>query len=202
MASPTSRWRRLHIDRRVEQMQAEGVVFRTGVLVGAWPAEAPAARSPTTPPRPIRAEQTESRLRRRAAERWRRDLARPAGARPRTRRRALRDGIPAAAEQGGGRRQGQGPDQGHRQARHRHRRRRHRQRLRRHQQPPRRRQRDAVRTDAAAARRGGPAADLALLALQAAHQFQPRGRLPARVRHRHQGVRRRHRQGQGQGQRR
>ncbi|MXV21075.1 glutamate synthase subunit beta [Deinococcus xianganensis] len=26
-----------HIDRRVEQMQAEGVTFRTGVLVGAWP---------------------------------------------------------------------------------------------------------------------------------------------------------------------
>jgi glutamate synthase (NADPH) small chain len=26
-----------HIDRRVEQMKAEGVVFRTGVLVGAWP---------------------------------------------------------------------------------------------------------------------------------------------------------------------
>ena len=44
--------------------------------------------------------------------------------------------------------------------------------------------------------------DLALLADQAAHQFQPRGRLPARVRHRHQGVHRRHRQGQGQGQRR
>ncbi len=28
-----------HIDRRVAQMQAEGVVFRTGVLVGAWPAD-------------------------------------------------------------------------------------------------------------------------------------------------------------------
>ncbi|MHA0042946.1 glutamate synthase subunit beta [Deinococcus sp. PEB2-63] len=26
-----------HIDRRVEQMQAEGVTFRTGTLVGAWP---------------------------------------------------------------------------------------------------------------------------------------------------------------------
>ncbi len=26
-----------HIDRRVEQMQAEGVVFKTGVMVGAWP---------------------------------------------------------------------------------------------------------------------------------------------------------------------
>jgi glutamate synthase (NADPH/NADH) small chain len=34
-----------------------------------------------------------------------------------------------------------------------------------------------------AARAGGQAADLALLALQAAHQLQPRGGLPARVRH-------------------
>ncbi len=32
------------IDRRVEQMQAEGVIFRTGVLVGALPAEGPAAK--------------------------------------------------------------------------------------------------------------------------------------------------------------
>jgi glutamate synthase (NADPH/NADH) small chain len=28
-----------HIDRRVTQMQAEGVSFKTGVLVGAWPAD-------------------------------------------------------------------------------------------------------------------------------------------------------------------
>jgi glutamate synthase (NADPH) small chain len=32
------------IDRRVEQMEAEGVTFRTGVLVGALPAEGPAAK--------------------------------------------------------------------------------------------------------------------------------------------------------------
>ena len=88
------------------------------------------------------------------------------------------------------RRQAQGPDQGHRQARHRHRRRRHRQRLRRHQQPPRRGQRDAVRADADAAGGGEQAADLALLAAQAAHQLQPRRGLRARVRHRHQGVHR------------
>ena len=37
-----------------------------------------------------------------------------------------------------------------------------------------------------------PAADLALLADQAAHQLQPRRRLRARVRHRHQGIHRRH----------
>ncbi|MDO5289370.1 MAG: glutamate synthase subunit beta [Pseudomonadota bacterium] len=33
-----------HIDRRVAQMQAEGVTFRTGVLVGAMPADGPGAK--------------------------------------------------------------------------------------------------------------------------------------------------------------
>jgi glutamate synthase (NADPH/NADH) small chain len=33
-----------HIDRRIAQMQAEGVVFRTGVLVGAWPADGPGSK--------------------------------------------------------------------------------------------------------------------------------------------------------------
>jgi glutamate synthase (NADPH) small chain len=40
------------IDRRVEQMQAEGVVFRTGVMVGRCRPRARAAASPTTPARP------------------------------------------------------------------------------------------------------------------------------------------------------
>ena len=34
---PDFKFEKSHIDRRVEQMQAEGVSFRTGVLVGAWP---------------------------------------------------------------------------------------------------------------------------------------------------------------------
>ncbi len=34
---PDFKMEKLHIDRRVQQMQAEGVVFKTGVLVGAWP---------------------------------------------------------------------------------------------------------------------------------------------------------------------
>ena len=34
---PDFKMEKPHIDRRVEQMKAEGVVFRTGVLVGAWP---------------------------------------------------------------------------------------------------------------------------------------------------------------------
>jgi len=33
-----------HIDRRIAQMQAEGVTFRTGVLVGALPGEGPASK--------------------------------------------------------------------------------------------------------------------------------------------------------------
>ena len=36
---PDFKMEKTHIDRRVAQMQAEGVVFRTGVLIGAWPAE-------------------------------------------------------------------------------------------------------------------------------------------------------------------
>ena len=34
---PDFKMEKSHIDRRVAQMQAEGVVFKTGVLVGAWP---------------------------------------------------------------------------------------------------------------------------------------------------------------------
>ncbi len=36
---PDFKMEKTHIDRRVAQMQAEGVVFRTGVLVGAFPAD-------------------------------------------------------------------------------------------------------------------------------------------------------------------
>jgi len=34
---PDFKMEKSHIDRRVEQMQAEGVVFKTGVVVGNWP---------------------------------------------------------------------------------------------------------------------------------------------------------------------
>ncbi|MCE2915320.1 MAG: glutamate synthase subunit beta [Rubrivivax sp.] len=37
---PDFKMEKTHIDRRVDQMQAEGVTFRTGVLVGALPADA------------------------------------------------------------------------------------------------------------------------------------------------------------------
>jgi glutamate synthase (NADPH) small chain len=36
---PDFKMEKTHIDRRIAQMQAEGVVFRTGVLVGAFPAD-------------------------------------------------------------------------------------------------------------------------------------------------------------------
>ncbi len=36
---PDFKMEKSHIDRRAAQMQAEGVVFRTGVLVGEWPAD-------------------------------------------------------------------------------------------------------------------------------------------------------------------
>jgi glutamate synthase (NADPH/NADH) small chain len=41
---PDFKMEKTHIDRRIEQMQAEGVTFRTGVLVGAMPTEGPAAK--------------------------------------------------------------------------------------------------------------------------------------------------------------
>lgn len=41
---PDFKMEKNHIDRRVEQMQAEGVVFNTGVLVGRLPQEGPGSR--------------------------------------------------------------------------------------------------------------------------------------------------------------
>ena len=41
---PDFKMEKTHIDRRIAQMQAEGVVFRTSVVVGAMPADGPAAR--------------------------------------------------------------------------------------------------------------------------------------------------------------
>jgi len=41
---PDFKLEKSHIDRRVAQMEAEGVVFKTGVLVGAWPADGAASK--------------------------------------------------------------------------------------------------------------------------------------------------------------
>ena len=72
------------IDRRIEQMEAEGVEFRTGVEVGVDAVDRVRCCD---------------ELRRRGAVRRRRVAARPRGAGPRARRHPLRDGFPAAAEQ-------------------------------------------------------------------------------------------------------
>jgi glutamate synthase (NADPH/NADH) small chain len=81
-----------HIDRRVKQMEAEGVVFRTNTIVGetAQGQQGHQLGHGTCQPRA-----TEERVRCRAADRWFRAVARPAGAGPRTERHPLRHGIPA-----------------------------------------------------------------------------------------------------------
>ena len=144
---PDFKMEKSHIDRRFEQMEAEGVTFRTGVLVGK---DFPEERDQLGH-RDDLAGTAAAGIRRRRHRRRRRAAARPAGAGPRTAGRALRDGLPAAAEQGQCRRRTEGPDQGDRQARGRHRRRRHRLRLRRHLQPAWRRVDHPVRTAAATA---------------------------------------------------
>ncbi|MBK9683523.1 MAG: glutamate synthase subunit beta [Betaproteobacteria bacterium] len=54
---PDFKMEKTHIDRRVAQMQAEGVVFRTGVLVGAMPAEGPGSKVTNDAAQTISAEQ-------------------------------------------------------------------------------------------------------------------------------------------------
>ncbi|HMP10385.1 glutamate synthase subunit beta [Hydrogenophaga sp.] len=45
---PDFKMEKSHIDRRVEQMEAEGVVFRTGTLIGAWPADSKVTNDAST----------------------------------------------------------------------------------------------------------------------------------------------------------
>ena len=54
---PDFKMEKTHIDRRVAQMQAEGVVFRSGVLVGAMPAEGPSSKVTNDAAQTISAEQ-------------------------------------------------------------------------------------------------------------------------------------------------
>ncbi len=108
------------VERRLDQLAAEGVDFRYGVSVGVDldPAELVDG---------VRRRRPRGRLAR---------AARPAGAGTRARRRALRDGVPVRADP---RRRGnavRARDHGGGQARDRDRRRRHRRRLRR-ERPPR-----------------------------------------------------------------
>ncbi len=57
---PDFKMEKTHIDRRIAQMQAEGVVFRTGVLVGAMPAEGPGSKVTNDAAQTISPEQLKS----------------------------------------------------------------------------------------------------------------------------------------------
>jgi glutamate synthase (NADPH) small chain len=54
---PDFKMEKTHIDRRVAQMQAEGVTFRTGVLVGAWPSDGAASKVTNDAKETVSAEQ-------------------------------------------------------------------------------------------------------------------------------------------------
>jgi glutamate synthase (NADPH/NADH) small chain len=74
---PDFKMEKSHIDRRVAQMEAEGVVFRTSVLVGEMPADSKVTNWAKDGERRA----AEGRVRRGAAVRRRRAEPRPAGAR-------------------------------------------------------------------------------------------------------------------------
>ena len=122
------------VERRLVQLAEEGVEFRFGV-------------ERRTPSRAAR------ELRRRRARDGLARAARPAGARPRARGRAFRDGVPLRPKPRR-RRDGRADDQRARQARDRDRRRRHRRRLRRERAP---RGRGVGDADRAARRAAGAA---------------------------------------------
>ena len=173
------------IDRRIAQMEAEGVSFRTGVFVGKT---VPGADRHQLAQRNRHARRTARAVRRRACSpaapkrratcrcraasstastsRWNscrsRTRSTPA---TRSRTRCCANGKHVVVIGGG--------DTGSR--------------LRRHREPPRREERHAVRAAAAAARAGEQAARLAVLADQAAHLVVARGRLRARLGDRDQG---------------
>ena len=91
---PDFKMEKHHIDRRVKQMEAEGVVFHCGVNVGVDEALRLAAR----------------RVRRGALRRRRGGSARPEAAGPGSRGRALRDALSRPAEPAHGRRGGRRDD--------------------------------------------------------------------------------------------
>ena len=90
-ASPSSRWRRQHLDRRLDQMRREGTVFRAGVDVGADAHRRQAARA-------VRRRGARHRVRPSP-----RDLPVPG---PRARRHPPGDGVPPAVQPGLARRGG------------------------------------------------------------------------------------------------
>ena len=156
---PDFKMEKHHVDRRVAQMEAEGVVFHYDAHIGV-----------NVPAEKLLAEYDAVVLTG-GAEKGR-DLPVPG---PRAQRRAFRHGVFAAAEPARVRRGGRGSraDPRRRQARRRHRRRRHRLRLHRHLDPPGRAVGDQFRNLAGAAAAREQGADLAELATQASHLVEP-----------------------------
>ena len=130
------------IDRRLEQMRAEGVEFRSGVCVGKRRPGKGIANDAKTSLAPAKLLAEFDAVVLSGGAEVPRDLPIPGRELD---GRALRDGVPAAAEQARRGRHGRARAMGARQARGGHRRRRYRLRLRRHLQPPRRRVGDQFR---------------------------------------------------------
>ncbi len=137
---PEFKMEKRFLDRRLDQLEAEGVTFRTGVNVGV---DLPAAELRATFDAVVLT----------GGAGWARDLHVPGRELD---GHSLRDGVPDAAEPPVRRRRGRADDAvhlGRRQARRHHRRRRHRRRLSRHRASPGRDVGAPVRAAAAAARR-------------------------------------------------
>ena len=166
---PDFKMEKHHVDRRVAQMEAEGVTFHYGVHVGVN----------------LPAEKLLAELRRGRAGRRRREARATCRSRAASSTASISRWISCrsrTAASAASRRTATRADPRRRQACRRDRRRRHRLRLHRHLDPPGRALGDQFRDHAAAARAREQAADLAGLAAEAAHLVEPRGRRRARLR--------------------
>ncbi len=183
---PDFKMEKLHIDRRVEQMQAEGVTFRTGVLVGdLGGAQITNSATDAVEPKQL-LDDFDAVILAGGAEQPR-DL--PVPGRDLDGVHFAMDFLPVQNKIVAGDKV-QGPDRCDRQTSDRHRWWRYRLGLRRHQQPPWREKRDAMGAAAAAAGNREQAFDVALLADQAADfELSRRGRA-ARLGDCDQGVQR------------
>ncbi len=117
---PEFKMEKRHIDRRLEQMEAEGTEFRTNAVVG----------------QNVDVDRAAGFVRRDRARLRCHRVARPSGSRARTGQHPSGDGVPAVVEPCPARRHRRLADRRQRQARGDHRRRRHRCRLSRHRPSP------------------------------------------------------------------
>ncbi len=161
------------IDRRVDQMSAEGVQFVTNAHVG----------------KKCRSERSATQVRRCGSGRWFRAASRSKSCRTRTEGHSLRHGISAPAKSPlPGRRAGHRLRYSRdRQARRHHRRRRHRRRLPGHGPSPKATVGPSVRDHAQASRRALAADAVAALAAANAHRSRARRRRHSRLEHRDYG---------------